>query len=431
MPPRRFASLPFSLGACALLFAFALPSTAPLAAAPFTFADSDLRELPPSANGRTYLLYIGLPPSYGSQPSRRYPTLYFVDGYWDFALFMPLVGNLRVDGALPETIVVGIGYAGASPDYNALRALDLTPGVDPYTDPTGLRTGRAQQFLSVIASEIVPFIEREYRADPTYRVLAGNSYGGLFTTYAAFERPGLFQGYIASSPSLWWRNRYLSAREAALAATNPAFPARLFLAYASEDHSSIVSSTREFYAQIASHLYPGLSVAIREIEGERHSTLKAESFTRGLRFAFAPIAPTPANAATTARSNFANISTRGVVGTGDDALIAGFVVTGLTPKRMLVRAAGPALAAAGVPGFLADPRFTVQNRAGAVVAENDNWPVTAAMATACAQAGATPFATGSRDASTIVTLPPGLYTVVVSGVANTTGIAVVEAFELP
>lgn len=400
-------------------------------AVPYTLSGTELRELPPSANGRHHLLYIGLPPSYGLDSARRFPTLYVLDGYWDFGLMMPLTGLLRVDRAMPEVLVVGIGYAGASPDFNALRTLDLTPGVDPWFDPTGLRSGRADEFLSVIANEIIPFVEREYRADPNYRVLAGTSFAGLFTAYTAIERPGLFRGHVACSPALWWRSQFLLAREAELAGHRGSLPIRLYLSSATTESASIIDSTRALFRQLNSRSYPDFALAIRETEGDRHSTTKPEAYMRGLRFAFAPVAPQPALVGTTARANLVNISSRGYVGTGDDVMIAGFVIDGLTAKRVLVRAGGPALTEWDVPNVLADPQVTVHARSGQVLGVNDNWGGSAEITAAAVQTGAYPFRADSRDAALIVTLPPGSYTAVASGMNGTTGNALVEVYELP
>ena len=129
-----------------------------------------------------------------------------------------------------------------------------------------------------------------------------------------------------------------------------------------------------------------------------------------------------------------NISFRGVVGTGDDVLIAGFVVGGQAPKKVLVRGIGPALGAFGVPGTLADPTLKVV-KDGATVAENDSWgvgPNSAASELTPAAAGAGAFAlpASSRDAAVLVTLAPGSYTAIVSGVGGTTGVALVEVYEI-
>jgi len=138
-----------------------------------------------------------------------------------------------------------------------------------------------------------------------------------------------------------------------------------------------------------------------------------------------------------------NISTRGVVGTGDNVLVAGFVVAGNEPKRVLIRGVGRGLAAFHVSGTLDDPILKLYDAHNVVVARNDNWEVTAQgdvlpMTTTAADvaaadngSGAFALAPGSKDAALVVTLPPGQYSAIVSGANNTTGAAIVEVYELP
>jgi len=125
-----------------------------------------------------------------------------------------------------------------------------------------------------------------------------------------------------------------------------------------------------------------------------------------------------------------NVSTSATVGADERVVIAGFTVEGSLPKTMLVRAAGPALAAFGVPTPLAAPQLELY--AGATrLAENAGWsaqPGAAAITAMTTQVGAFPFAAGSADAALVVTLPPGGYTAVVRS-ASATGAALVEAYE--
>jgi uncharacterized delta-60 repeat protein len=136
-----------------------------------------------------------------------------------------------------------------------------------------------------------------------------------------------------------------------------------------------------------------------------------------------------ATATTTAR--LINISARNHVGTEADILIAGFNLAGFGTKRILLRAVGPTLGGVpfNLPGVLADPKLTLFDGAGAKVIENDNWD--SALASTFAASGAFPLAPSSCDAALVVTLPPGAYTAQVSGVANTTGTALVEVYEVP
>lgn len=136
-------------------------------------------------------------------------------------------------------------------------------------------------------------------------------------------------------------------------------------------------------------------------------------------------------AGTTAGSaQLANLATRGFVETGDGVLIAGFVVTGSAPKRLLVRGIGPALSGFGVSGALSDPELKITGADGRVVAQNADWGSNAEVSAASTAAGAFPLAAGAKDAAVVVTLPPGAYSAVVSGSGGSTGTALVEVYEL-
>jgi hypothetical protein len=138
-----------------------------------------------------------------------------------------------------------------------------------------------------------------------------------------------------------------------------------------------------------------------------------------------------------------NISTRGVVGLGDDVMVAGFVIGGADPKRVLIRAVGPGLAAFGVADVLADPMLKLVDVQGATLTRNDNWenalsgdslPTTTTAAdvnAANTAVGAFAFPAGSKDAALVVTLKPGAYTAIVNGNSGTTGAALVEVYDLP
>ena len=134
-------------------------------------------------------------------------------------------------------------------------------------------------------------------------------------------------------------------------------------------------------------------------------------------------------------ARFVNISARTQVGTGDNLLVIGFVVTGTGPKTVLIRAVGPGLTPFGVGGVLADPQLRLFNAAGTATDTNDDWAGTPALAAAhgnaFTQTGAFGLPAASKDAALLVTLQPGAYTAQVSGVNATTGVALVEVYELP
>ena len=129
---------------------------------------------------------------------------------------------------------------------------------------------------------------------------------------------------------------------------------------------------------------------------------------------------------TAANSKLGNISTRGLVETGDDILIGGFIAgNGLT--RVIIRAIGPTLANFGITNPLLDPTLELHDSSGTTIAMNDDWQT--AQESEIIATGLPPG--DPRESAIVSTLPPGSYTAVVRGKNNTTGIAVVEVYNIP
>jgi hypothetical protein len=129
--------------------------------------------------------------------------------------------------------------------------------------------------------------------------------------------------------------------------------------------------------------------------------------------------------------NLSNISMRAQVGTGSNVMIAGFTVTGITAKTVLIRASGPALTPFGVTGVLPDPALRVLS-GSSVLAANTGWAGDPLTAAAAGSVGAFSWgASGTPDSAVLVTLPPGDYTAEVSGASGDTGVALVEIYALP
>jgi len=127
-----------------------------------------------------------------------------------------------------------------------------------------------------------------------------------------------------------------------------------------------------------------------------------------------------------------NISTRARLATGSGMLSSTLQISGGS-RRMLVRAAGPALAALGVDGALANPLIYIRDSRGSLVAANDDWTSgnsPAAIQAAVAAAGALPFAAGSQDSAALVDLASGTYTIEVRGMFNATGVVLLEVCDV-
>ena len=152
----------------------------------------------------------------------------------------------------------------------------------------------------------------------------------------------------------------------------------------------------------------------------------------GIQYLYgAPTAPppTPTPAPTprpTGTSHLANISTRMKVGVGDNVLIAGFIVKGSQPMRVILRGIGPSMAGS-IVGTLADPTMELRDSAGQMLASNDNWQA-GQQSAAITATGVAP--TNPLEPALIATLAPGSYTAIVRGVNNRQGVALVECYEL-
>ncbi len=136
-----------------------------------------------------------------------------------------------------------------------------------------------------------------------------------------------------------------------------------------------------------------------------------------------------------ADSILGNISTRSLVQTGDNVMIGGFIVQGTTPKSVIIRAIGPELSQYGVPNPLADPTLELHDGNGALIASNDNWQttiiggiITRDQVQDIQNSGHAPG--DASESAIIANVPPGNYTAIVRGVNSTTGVALVEVYDL-
>jgi hypothetical protein len=137
--------------------------------------------------------------------------------------------------------------------------------------------------------------------------------------------------------------------------------------------------------------------------------------------------PTPTPTPSPSGSHFANISTRLDVGTGNNVMIAGFIVSGSQSKTIIVRALGPTLGSYGVANALNDPMLELHDSSGATIATNDDWQ-TGSQTSQISSSGYAP--SNSNEPALIATLPAGAYTAIVRGYNNSTGVALVEVYEL-
>ena len=165
--------------------------------------------------------------------------------------------------------------------------------------------------------------------------------------------------------------------------------------------------------------------AIMNSVTSNRETLSADDIS-GAQSMYAAPTPTPTPTPNPSASHFANISTRMDVGTGNNVMIAGFIVSGSQSKTVIIRALGPTLGSYGVANALSDPMLELHDSSGATIATNDDWQ-TGSQASQISSSGYAP--NNSNEPALIATLAAGAYTAIVRGYNNSTGIALVEVYE--
>jgi uncharacterized protein len=198
---------------------------------------------------------------------------------------------------LGPSVVVGITLA---------EGADSARRIEEFASEEG-----AAAFLSFIEQEVKPAVEHRVPVDRERQTLFGHSLGGLFVLRALFDRPDAFQTYIAASPSIWWKDRAILAREEAFRARagERAVNARLLITVGefeqslspeeavlrgAEQRSSellkrrMVDNARDLAGRLAALEARGLRVSFVPFAGETHGSVMPAAISRGLRFALFP-----------------------------------------------------------------------------------------------------------------------------------------------
>ncbi|HVO75658.1 MAG TPA: alpha/beta hydrolase-fold protein [Ignavibacteriaceae bacterium] len=249
---------------------------------------TEIRELKSKINNQDYELLINLPYSYKENTGKKYPVFYFCDGFYDFALFSSIYGQQIYDKLIPECFFVGFSYKGKKLNYDKLRRYDYSP--TEIVDTT--RTGGAPDFLEVVEKEFIPFIQKNYRVDTTFRALGGSSMGGLFTVYAMLRKSRLFNAYVAISPSIHYDSSWIFKLENKFFNKTDALPVSLYMTAAEKELPQIpefVPEIKRFDQILKARNYKNFRYEFRVLDDAYHSSSKPEGFTRGIKFIFEPL----------------------------------------------------------------------------------------------------------------------------------------------
>lgn len=221
--------------------------------------------------GTTYHIYIRYPEGYASEPKRTYPVVYLLDGDSAFPLLAPEHLFIHYDDKVPDAIIVGIAYG----SFDNKRHFDFSP-------PSGKATeGGAPAFERFLRDRLIPAVESRTRADPTRRILVGQSRGGGFVFYSAFTDPDLFWARIASSPTL------TPGRDIYFAAPAPAQRTDLqfVVADGSKDYPELRPDTVAWESEWA-HRQGSWRLKIITIEGGTHAANLPDVYRQAMDWLF-------------------------------------------------------------------------------------------------------------------------------------------------
>ena len=246
--------------------------------AEMTIVGSEIRTLQSKIVKQEYQLLIKTPDGYG-QSDKIYPVIYFLDAQWDFPLMVSTYGQSYYDGFIPEAILVGIQWGGKNPNPNVLRARDFTPSHMPNVP----NSGGADKFLQFIKQELIPFVGSEYRTNNN-RVLMGSSYGGLFTLYALFKQPNLFNGYIPTSSASGWDNDILYSYAKAFSDKKLLRPIKFYSAIGELD--GLMPAFDDLVSFFEKQNFKDVSFKFERLAGLGHASVKGAANTWGLHYVF-------------------------------------------------------------------------------------------------------------------------------------------------
>jgi len=242
--------------------------------------DTERRFLASKHVDQTYEIDVWFPPDYQKE-SARYPVIYVLDAECNFGCASYIVKRLIKNGDIPKVLVVGIAYNTEENDYYTKRDRDSTPTTKLYR-----LGGGVEPFIQFFETELIPFINRNYRTQPEDRTIVGHSITGFFCAYALFKHPLLFSRYLIVSPSLWYANDLIFDYEKEFAETNASLNAAVFLSTGRDESEQMVRTTERMIRTLTGRKYAGFRFTSEIPEGEHHRSIFPSAFTRGMRWLF-------------------------------------------------------------------------------------------------------------------------------------------------
>ena len=250
--------------------------------------------------GKDYQLYISFPKGYSTKDTTKYPVLFVLDGQSSFPVLKSVRESMDIDKELDSLIIVGIGSGLDFVSWGINRTYDYTPSLDTtfdrqyerdaakqynldYNSVKGkIQSGGAEKFLQCITTEIIPYIDTNYKTTND-RGITGFSFGGLFTAWCFINTKGIFNKFGINSPSLWWNSEDILKQAEVMFTKNKTWeipPTKVFISVGQKEESKMVSGMEKFSKLLEAKRYENISVTMHQFQGETHNSAVSPSLKR-------------------------------------------------------------------------------------------------------------------------------------------------------
>jgi predicted alpha/beta superfamily hydrolase len=225
----------------------------------------------------------------------KYPVIYMLDAHPPQNAMMAGMIEQQVWGdVMPDVVLVGIQ------NTNRFRDMTPTPG-----DREG--AGGAEKFLRFIETEVIPFVDKNYRTEP-YRTIAGHSLAGLFVVYAMIERPDAFNGYVAASPNVHWDNNYVIKRAEESFRKRGEWKKHLYIGLG--DEPAYMDGFNAFQDLLKRSKPKGLEYEFRLFKEENHGSVVLPAYYAGIRKVYSGWTPPQAGTVSDVEDHYRKLSAR-------------------------------------------------------------------------------------------------------------------------
>ncbi len=251
----------------------------------FNHISNEVITIPSKVLNQERQIYIHVPKQDSANPTKTFPVLYLLDGENHFHILSAYIDYLSHYEIIPPIMVVGI----ISKD----RRKDLTPtksiiDYDGKIDSTYNTSGGNEHFFQFMRTELMPFIETNYKAG-SYKIFVGHSFGGITAINCMLTHPDMFNAYIAISPSLWWDNNYVLKLAENKLTKSVSLNKRFFYSVGNEginDPNSFHTDIVRFDSLIVNRTPKGLLYKYKCYPEESHMSEPIVAYYDALRFIY-------------------------------------------------------------------------------------------------------------------------------------------------